>query len=110
MSHFAHITNGVVDNVIVAEQDFIDSGAVGDSSEWIECEKHYTKGLGKQAGVGYEFHSEKGKFIAPKPFDSFVLNEDDEWEAPVKKSVGEEYYDWNEAETKWEPVDKTKIV
>ena len=34
MSHFAKVIDGIVQQVIVAEQDFIDSGAVGDSNNW----------------------------------------------------------------------------
>ena len=48
MSHFAEINNdGVVQRIIVAEQDFIDSGAVGDANNWIQtsyntrCGVHY---------------------------------------------------------------------
>ena len=38
MSHFAQINNeGIVQRVIVAEQDFINSGAVGDAFNWIQC-------------------------------------------------------------------------
>ena len=37
MSHFAKIdSNNIVTEVIVAEQDFINSGAVGDSFLWIQ--------------------------------------------------------------------------
>ena len=36
MSHFAKIESGVVTQVIVAEQDFINSGAVGDPTAWVQ--------------------------------------------------------------------------
>lgn len=36
MSHFAKVENGIVTHVIVAEQDFINSGLVGDPSIWIQ--------------------------------------------------------------------------
>ena len=36
MSHFAKLNNNVVTEVIVAEQDFINSGAVGDSFLWVQ--------------------------------------------------------------------------
>jgi len=36
MSHFAKVENGIVTQVIVAEQDFINSGAVGDPSTWVQ--------------------------------------------------------------------------
>ena len=37
MSLFAKVVDGIVMDVIVAEQDFIDSGAVGDASLWDEA-------------------------------------------------------------------------
>jgi len=36
MAHFAKVENGIVTQVIVAEQEFIDSGAVGDPTTWIQ--------------------------------------------------------------------------
>ena len=53
MSHFAQISgsNNIVVNVIVAEQDFIDSGAVGTGSNWIQT-SYNTLG-----GVHYEPNS-----------------------------------------------------
>ena len=36
MAHFAKIENGVVTQVIVAEQEFIDSGSLGDPTQWIQ--------------------------------------------------------------------------
>jgi hypothetical protein len=36
MSHFAKVENGIVTDVTVAEQDFIDSGALGDPSLWVQ--------------------------------------------------------------------------
>ena len=45
MSHFAQINNeGIVQRVIVAEQDFINSGSVGDAFNWIQCS--YNDNLG----------------------------------------------------------------
>jgi len=110
MSYFAHITNGKVDNIIVIDQEMIDTGAWGDPSEWVECKKKgYVKGEGKQARIGDTHDTVKNKFICRKPFDSWVLNADDEWEAPVKKKKGEEPYEWIEEKTRWEPIDKSKI-
>jgi len=110
MAYFAHITNGIVDQVIVIEQEMLNMGSWGDPSEWVECDKKYTKGLGRQAGIGYTYNGTKKKFISPKPYSSWVLNSDDEWEASIKKKVGEEASEWNEEKQKWEPVDKSKIV
>ena len=51
MSHFAEISGSTVTRVIVAEQDFINSGAVGASSNWVQT-SYNTKG-----GVHYEPNS-----------------------------------------------------
>ena len=86
MSHFAKIDeNNIVVQVIVAEQDFIDSGAVGDPSNWIQT-SYNTKGgvhvLGdtplrkNYTGLGYTYDSVRDAFIPPKSYDSWVLNED----------------------------------
>jgi len=85
MSHFAHITNGIVDNVIVAEQDFIDSGAVGEPSEWIQTSFNTVEGVHKQggtplrknfAGVGFTYDKEKDCFIPPKADETAVFDEE----------------------------------
>jgi hypothetical protein len=82
MSHFAKIENGIVTYVIVAEQDFIDSGAVGDPSQWIQT-SYNTYGnqhpLGTPlrknfAGVGYSYNTELDAFIPPKPEGDYTLN------------------------------------
>ena len=112
MSHFAKIDeNNIVVQVIVAEQDFIDSGAVGDSSSWIQT-SYNTKGgvhiLGgtplrkNYAGLGYTYDSVRDAFIPPKQYDSWVLNEDScLWEAPVAyPNDGKEYY-WDEDTVNW---------
>lgn len=84
MSHFAHITNGIVDRVIVAEQDFIDSGAVGEPSEWVQTSYSTVEGEHKDggvpirknyAGVGYTYDEKQDCFIPPKVDESFVFDE-----------------------------------
>ena len=82
MSHFAEINNdGVVQRVIVAEQNFINSGAVGDSFNWVQTS--YNNNFRKQfAGIGFTYDKAKDKFIAPKPFPSWSLDSNDDWQAP----------------------------
>jgi hypothetical protein len=86
MSHFAQIDlNNIVINVLVAEQDFIDSGAVGDPASWIQTSYNTQAGvhlLGgtplrkNYAGLGYTYDKERDAFIPPKPGEDYVLNED----------------------------------
>ena len=102
MSHFAKIDeNNIVTQVIVAEQDFIDSGALGDSSNWIQTS--YNNNIRKNyAGIGYTYDSVRDAFIPPQPYNSWVLNESTcLWEAPIAyPKDGNEYY-WNEDTIEW---------
>jgi hypothetical protein len=105
MSHFAHVKDGIVTQVIVAEQDFIDLGVVGNPSEWIQTSYntrggvHYnpetgepsadqTKALRKNyAGIGDTYDPQRDAFIEPQPAEGWVLNEQTcLWEAPVSDS------------------------
>jgi hypothetical protein len=56
------------------------------------------------AGIGYTYDSQRDAFIPPKPFDSWILNEETcLWNAPTEKPTdGKEYY-WDEETLSWEP-------
>ena len=100
MSHFAEISgsNNIVTKVIVAEQNFIDSGAVGSSSNWVQTSYNTKGGVhygivsgsyapdgGTQfrknyAGIGHTYDESRDAFISPQPeptgSGTWVLNED----------------------------------
>ena len=106
MSHFAEIdpsTNKVI-RVIVAEQDFIDSGAVGDKKNWIQTS--YNTRNGVHYGHGYEYHSGHDVFVPPKPegCDSWTIDTSRwEYQSPLGKmptdanTAAGEYYTWSES-------------
>ena len=115
MSHFAQIDeNNIVTTVIVAEQDFIDSGAVGDPSKWIQTSYNTYAGQHKlggtplrknYAGIGYSYDSGRDAFIPPKPFNSWVLNEDTcNYEAPTAMPTDGKMYSWDEDSVSWVEV------
>ena len=101
MSHFAEIdSNGIVQRVIVAEQDFIDSGAVGDAANWIQTS--YNNNIRKQfAGIGFTYDAAKDKFITPQPYASWSLDANDDWQAPVARPEDGKMYTWDEDTTNW---------
>ena len=115
MAHFAKIENGIVLAVIVAEQDFINSGAVGDQNSWVQTSYNthggtHTLGgtpLRKNfAGIGYTYDSERDAFIPPKPYPSWILNEDTcLWDAPVAHPANNSIYQWDEENTQWKLLD-----
>ena len=120
MAHFAKIENNVVTQVIVVDnKDCADASGV--EKEYIGaafCER-LLGGIWKQtsyngsirknyAGVGYAFDAERDAFIPPKPYPSWLLNEDTcLWDAPVAMpedaGTGEppKRYAWDEATTSW---------
>jgi hypothetical protein len=104
MSHFAKLDNNVVTEVIVSEQDFINSGAVGDSFLWVQTS--YNGNFRKNyASVGGTYDKAKDAFIAPKPYPSWVLVEDTcQWEAPVSYPTDGQSYSWDEDTTAWAAI------
>jgi len=106
MSSFAKInSSNIVTDIIVSEKDFINSGKVGDEFLWVQTS--YNKNFRKNfAGVGYTYDKGKDAFIPPKPFASWVLDEDTcQWRPPVSYPEQDienwKSYDWDEATTSW---------
>lgn len=108
MAHFAKVEEGIVTQVIVAEQDVIDSGLFGDG--WVQT-SYNTRGgehpegrpLRKNfAGIGYAYDAERDAFIPPQPYTSWSLNEDTcLWEAPVPYPEDGALYRWDEETLSW---------
>ena len=122
MSHFAKIDkDGIVQRVIVIEQDILDSGNWGDPNNWIQTSYntrggvHYAPNSNdadggvalrkNYAGIGDKYDAERDAFIAPQPFPSWTLNEYTcLWEAPVAYPNDGKDYEWNEETTSWEEI------
>jgi hypothetical protein len=118
MGHFAQINEqNIVTQVIVADQDFINTGAVGDPSKWIQTSYntrggvHYgSDGLPdggiavrkNYAGIGYSFDAGRDAFIPPRPYASWNLNEQTcNWEPPVAMPEDGNMYSWDEEAVNW---------
>ena len=103
MSHFAKLDNtGTVTQVIVAEQDFINSGQVGDSFLWVQTS--YSNSFRKNyAGVGFTYDKTRDAFIPPNPYPSWLLNEGTcKWGAPTPYPADGKQYTWDEPTLAWE--------
>ena len=116
MSHFAKVVDNIVTEVIVAEQDFIDT--LPDSSAWVQTSyntrggKHYAPNSHDEdggvalrknyAGIGYTYDTTRDAFIPPQAFPSWTLNEDTcQWDAPVAYPSDGEFYHWDEDILNW---------
>ena len=114
MSHFAKVEDGVVTNVIVAEQDYIDT----QDGTWVQTSyntkggKHYDPVTGEEdsgtplrknyAGIDNIYDSVRDAFYAPQPFPSWTLDDDTcLWEPPVALPDDGKFYSWDEDNTAW---------
>jgi len=109
MAHYAKVQNGLVTQVIVAEAEFFETFVDTSPGEWIQT-SYNTRGgqhtLGdtplrkNYAGIGYTYDKTRDAFIPPKPYASWVLNEETcLWNAPVARPEGN--YTWNEDTLSW---------
>ena len=130
MAHFAKVIDNVVQQVIVAEQDFIDK--LPDKDKWIQTSynthngKHYAPNSiieddkpavrGNFAGVGMLYNPEKDYFYDVRPFDrygdeclSWTFKEEDfSWHPPTECPIDEEKgYTWKESTKKCEQLPVT---
>jgi hypothetical protein len=111
LSHWAEIDeNNIVQRVLVGDNN----DPNGDEGyqwlldnlggTWIKTSYNAaTNGFRKNyAGIGYTYDPTRDAFIAPKPFNSWVLNEDTcQWEAPVAYPTDGVMYQWDETITDW---------
>ena len=122
MAHFAKVINGIVEQVIVADQDFIDSGLVGDSFLWIQTSYNTHNNLhygqdeqpdggialrGNYAGIGYIYDKTNDVFYPQKPYNSWTLNQTTwNWEAPIPYPTDNNFYIWNEETLTWDVINE----
>ena len=122
MSHFAEVNDdNIVTRVIVVEQDYIDSGRLGDPSTWIKTSYntnqgvHYvahsngipsedqTKALRKNfAGLGMTYDVTRDAFIQNKMFESWIFNEFTcDYDPPTPMPEDGITYEWDEETLSW---------
>ena len=108
MAHAAEVVDGIVTRVLVVPdnqehriQDFL-ANDLGLGGTWIQTS--YNATIRKNyAGIGMVYDSIRDAFIAPKPYASWVLDEETcQWEAPIAYPTDGLVYIWNEELTDWE--------
>ena len=121
MSHFAKVENGIVTQVIVIEQDVLNTGLWGDPSLWIKtsyntrANVHYTPNTntpsgqpalrGNYAGIGYTYDKDRDVFYPPIPYPSWAINQSTwTWEPPTPMPTDGKRYTWNEESKTWDEV------
>lgn len=119
MAHFAQIENNIVTRVIVVDnQNTSDKNGLENEDIGIAFCSNLLGGTWKQtsynnnirknyAGIGYTYDEGRDAFIAPKPYNSWLLDEDTcQWKAPVDYPTDEGRYTWNEETTSWNLIEE----
>jgi hypothetical protein len=111
MAHYAKVVDGIVENVIVADQEWID----GLDGQWVQTSYNTYGGvhlLGNTplrknyAGIGMSYNADRDAFYAPQPYASWTLNDDTcLWEAPTAYPDDGKIYNWDEDTTSWVEVE-----
>ena len=121
MAHFAKLgTGNIVERVEVVSNDIATTEQAGVdfinklyNTRDVWKQTSYNNNIRKNyAGIGFKYDQTRDAFIPPKPFNSWILNEDTcLWEAPVAKPTltqeqidNNNYYNWNETIKNWELI------
>ena len=117
MAHFAQLdeNNIVTQVIVVSNEDIKDS--IGNENEEVGIafcknllgrnniwkQTSYNNSIRKNyAGIGFTYDATRDSFIAPKPFNSWILNESTcIWESPVVYPNDGKMYAWNEETVSW---------
>ena len=115
MAHFAKLgTGNIVEKVIVVSNDIAITEQAGVNfinklynTRDVWKQTSYNNNIRKNfAGIGYQYDQTRDAFIPPKPFNSWILNEDTcRWEAPVARPENDNIYSWNEQTLSWDIVE-----
>ncbi len=111
-TYFAQVIEGRVQQVIVADQEFINSGVVGPAEQWIETTMNTAAGASLDGGRairyntaerGWHYDAQADAFYRPQPWPSWTLDTTRYvWVAPEPYPESGGVYQWNEAEQQWQ--------
>jgi hypothetical protein len=106
MAHFAELDeNNIVTQVLVTDNDFPNEGydwlIENLGGTWVQTS--YNATIRKNfAGIGFSYDEARDAFIPPKPFESWLLNEETcNWEAPKPYPTDGKLYNWDEESQEW---------
>ena len=111
MAHYAKVNNGIVIQVIVAEPEFFYTFVDTSPGTWIQTSYNTHGGQHRNggtplrknyAGIGYTYDSQRDAFIPPKPYTSWILNDETcLWDSPTPYPTDNKDYYWNEETLSW---------
>jgi hypothetical protein len=121
MAHFAKLGTGniveqviSINNAVITDANGVEQEQLGNdfinklyNTRDVWKQTSYNNNIRKNyAGIGYHYDQARDAFIAPKPFNSWILNEDTcRWEAPVAMPTDGNRYKWNETNLTWDIIE-----
>ena len=115
MAHFAKLGVGnIIEAVHVVSNDIATTEQAGVdflnnlyNTRDVWKQTSYNGNIRKNyAGIGFQYDQTRDAFIAPKPFNSWILDETTcQWEAPVALPDTENRYNWNEINQNWDIIE-----
>lgn len=114
MAHYAFLDeNNIVTQVIVGRNE---NEVVDGISDWEKyygelmnqkCVRtSYNHNIRKQyAGIGFTYDEDADVFVSPKPFESWSLDENHDWQPPTPMPLDGKHYFWNESDLEWQELD-----
>jgi hypothetical protein len=121
MAYFAKLGTGNIIETVISIKNSVITDSNGAEQEQLGVDfinKLYnTRDVWKQtsynktfrknyAGIGYQYDQQRDAFIAPKPFNSWILNENTcIWKSPVAYPTDGNEYTWNESTLTWDIVE-----
>ena len=117
MAHYAYLdSNNIVVKVLTGVDETVTQNGVGGSSEaweqfyesqeWnagLTCKRtSYNHNIRKQyAGIGYIYLPDADVFVIPKPYNSWTLDSNYDWQPPTPKPTDGKNYAWFEPNQVW---------
>lgn len=107
MAHWAELDeNNIVIRVLVGDNNEPDEGyqwlVDNLGGRWIKT-SYNNNFRARFAGIGFLYNEDLDAFIKPKPFQSWILDEETtEWKAPIPKPREDRFYSWNESTASWQ--------
>ena len=121
MAHYAKVQEGIVTQVIVADEEFLKTFVDSSPGEWVQTSyntrggKHYAPNSNTEdsgtplrknyAGVDYIYDKTRDAFYPPQPYPSWTLDEDTcWWIPPVARPSDGKIYEWVEDSKSWKEI------
>jgi hypothetical protein len=117
MAHFAQLNdeNVVTQVIVVANAELIDNGVESETKGIAFCESllggrwvqtSYSGSIRKRfAGIGYRYEADADVFVSQRPFPSWSLDANHDWQAPTPMPTDEKQYSWDEPTLAWVEIE-----